>query len=116
LIEKEFAMGNVLELDDFSFDKKVLEGGGVSLVDFWAPWCGPCKMLGPVVEEVAKDMSGKTFVGKLNVDENPVVASRYKIMSIPTLLIFKGGKIVDQFVGVQPKDLIIKRLESALKA
>ena len=108
-------MSNVSELDDFSFDKKVLEGGRVSLVDFWAPWCGPCKMLGPVVEEVAKDIGEKAFVGKLNVDENPIVASRYKIMSIPTLLIFKGGKIVDQFIGVQPKDLIIKRIESAIR-
>lgn len=108
-------MGNVLELDDFSFDKKVLGGEQVSLVDFWAPWCGPCKILGPVVEEVAKDIGEKAFVGKLNVDDNPVVASRYKIMSIPTLLIFKGGEIVDQFIGVQTKDLIIKRIESALK-
>lgn len=107
-------MGNILELDDFSFDKKVLEGEKVSLVDFWAPWCGPCKMLGPIVEEVAKEIGDKAFIGKLNVDDNPVVASRYKIMSIPTLLIFKGGKIVDQFVGVQSKDTLIKRLESAL--
>ncbi|MDD5731812.1 MAG: thioredoxin [Patescibacteria group bacterium] len=109
-------MGNVLELDDFSFDKKVLETDKVSLVDFWAPWCGPCKMLGPVVEEVAKDIGEKAFIGKLNVDDNPVVASKYKIMSIPTILIFKKGKIVDQFVGVQPKDLIIKRLESAINS
>lgn len=108
-------MGNVLELDDFSFDKKVLEGGKVSLVDFWAPWCGPCKMLGPVVEEVAKDIGDKAFIGKLNVDDNPVVASKYKIMSIPALLIFKDGKIVDQLIGVQPKELIIKRIELAIK-
>jgi len=107
-------MGNVLELDDFNFDKKILEGSKVSLVDFWAPWCGPCKMLGPVVEEVAKDIGEKAQIAKLNVDDNPVVASKYKIMSIPTILIFKSGKIVDQFIGIQPKDLIIKRLESAI--
>ena len=107
-------MGNILELDDFSFDKKVLAADKVSLVDFWAPWCGPCKMLTPIMEEVAKEAGGKAVVGKLNVDENPVVASRYKIMSIPTILIFKGGKIVDQFVGVQPKDTILKRLNSVI--
>lgn len=107
-------MGSILELDDFSFDKKVLEGDKVSLIDFWAPWCGPCKMLTPIMEEVAKEMGGKAVVGKLNVDENPIVASRYKIMSIPAILIFKGGKIVDQFVGVQPKDVILKRLNSVI--
>ena len=108
-------MGNILELDDFSFDKKVLEGGGVSLVDFWAPWCGPCKVLGPIVEEVAKDIGEKALVAKLNVDDNPVVASRYKIMSIPALLIFKGGKIVDQMIGVQPKETILAHINSVIK-
>lgn len=107
-------MGNILELDDFSFDKKVLVGNKASLIDFWAPWCGPCKILGPIIEEVSKEMGDKALVGKLNVDENPIVASRYKIMSLPTILIFKGGKIVDQFVGVQSKDVILKRLNSVI--
>jgi thioredoxin 1 len=103
------------ELDDYNFDKSVVDNGKVSLVDFWAPWCGPCKMLTPVIEEVAKEIGDKAFIGKLNVDENPIIAGRYKVMSIPTLLIFKGGKIVDQMIGLQSKDTIISRLESALK-
>lgn len=108
-------MADILELDDYNFDKSVIETPGVALVDFWAPWCGPCKMLGPIIEEVAGEMGDKALVGKVNVDENPIVSGRYKIMSIPSVLIFKDGKIVDQLVGVQPKDVIVKRLESALK-
>ena len=103
------------ELDDYSFDKSVINNDKVSLVDFWAPWCGPCKMLTPIIEEVAKEMGDKVFIGKLNVDDNPIIAGRYKVMSIPTLLIFKNGKIIDQMVGLQPKGTIISRLESALK-
>lgn len=103
------------ELDDYNFDKTVTHSDKVSLIDFWAPWCGPCKMLTPVIEEVAKEIGEKAFIGKLNVDDNPIIAGRYKVMSIPTLLIFKGGKIVDQMVGLQSKETIISRLESALK-
>ena len=83
-------------------------------MDFWAPWCGPCKMLSPIIEEVAKEMKENVCIAKMNVDENPVIAGRYKIMSIPTMLIFKGGKIIDQLVGAQPKDIILKRLRSAI--
>lgn len=108
-------MDNVLELTDQEFDQKILDQDKVALVDFWAPWCGPCRMAGPVVEEVADEMKDKVIVGKMNVDENPSISSRYKVMSIPTMLIFKKGKIVDQLVGVQPKDVLITRLESALK-
>ncbi|MBI2448173.1 thioredoxin [Candidatus Microgenomates bacterium] len=108
-------MPNPLILDDYSFDKEILSSGKVALIDFWAPWCGPCKILGPVIEEIAKDMEDKIIVGKVNVDENPIVAGRYKIMSIPAMLIFKEGKIVDNIIGAQPKDNIVKRIESALK-
>jgi thioredoxin 1 len=84
------------------------------LVDFWAVWCGPCQMQGPIVEEVAKQMDGKAMVGKLNVDENPVISQKYGIMSIPTLIIFKGGQPVKQFVGVQSKDTLVSELNKLL--
>lgn len=105
----------IIELNDFNFDETVISSNQVSLVDFWAPWCGPCKMLTPILAEVAEELKGKDIViGKMNVDENPVVAGRYKIMSIPTMLIFKNGKIVDQLMGAQPKSDILKRLMSAM--
>ena len=107
-------MPETIEVDDYSFDKKVLGSKKVFLVDFWAPWCGPCKMLGPVIEELAKEIEDIAGVAKMNVDENPVIPGRYKVMSIPTMLIFKNGKIIDQMVGAQPKDTIIKRLKSAI--
>ena len=108
-------MEDILNLDDYNFDKNVIENEGVVLVDFWAVWCGPCKILSPIIEEVAKEIKGEVLVAKVNVDENPIVSSRYKIMSIPSILIFKSGKIVDQMMGAQPKEEIIKRLKSALK-
>jgi len=107
-------MGSILELDDYSFDKKILESEVVCLVDFWAPWCGPCKMLTPIMEEVVSEIGDRAQVAKINVDENPIVAGRYKVMSIPTILIFKKGKIIDQMIGVQPKDVLVKRVESAI--
>ena len=107
-------MANILELDDFSFDKSVVDNGGVVVVDFWAPWCGPCKMLAPIMEEVANEIGDKALVAKINIDDNMVISSRYKIMSIPSLLLFKGGKIIDQIVGLQPKEAILKRIESAI--
>lgn len=109
-------MANILELDDFSFDKSVIEREGIALIDFWAPWCGPCKMLGPIIEEVAKEVGDKALIAKVNVDDNPIISGRYKIMSIPSLLLFKSGKIVDQIVGLQPKDTILKRIESAINS
>lgn len=90
-----------LELTDQNFDQEVLQGDKATLVDFWAPWCGPCKMMGPIIDELAKKMEGKAKVAKLNVEEHGELASKYGIMSIPSLKIFKGGKIVSEMVGLQ---------------
>ncbi|MFA7309135.1 MAG: thioredoxin [Patescibacteria group bacterium] len=105
---------NIVELNDGTFDAVVNQKDAVVMVDFWAPWCGPCKVLGPIIEEVAGEFVGKATIGKMNVDENPIIQSRFKIMSIPTVLIFKDGKVIDQMIGLQPKDMIVKRLSSAL--
>ncbi len=94
-------------LNDAVFNKEVIESTVPVLVDFWAPWCGPCRMQGPIVEELDKEIdSTKAKVSKLNVDENPVSASQYNVMSIPTLLVFKNGQVVERFVGVQSKDIL----------
>ena len=95
-------MGKTLELNDSNFEE-ALKGDKPVLVDFWAEWCGPCKMIGPVVEELAGDYEGRAIVAKVNVDENPQVAGKYGIRSIPTLLVFKGGEIVDKQVGAVRK-------------
>jgi thioredoxin 1 len=81
------------------------------VVDCWAPWCGPCRMVGPVIDDLAKEMQGKIVFGKLNVDENQTTAVRYQIMSIPSLLVFKNGKLVDKLVGAMPKEMLIQKLE-----
>ncbi len=91
------------EFTDANFAAEVLQGDKPVLVDFWAPWCGPCKMIGPIVEKLAKDLSGQVKIGKLNVDENPQIAQEYGVMSIPTLLLFKGGKVVGKTMGFQPE-------------
>lgn len=95
-----------VKLTDENFQKEVIESNLPVLVDFWAPWCGPCGMIAPVVEEIAKEYENKLKVGRLNVDEAPETASRYEIMGIPTLMVFKNGKAVEQLVGVVPKDSI----------
>lgn len=95
--------GNVVELNDGNFSSEVLESDQPVLVDFWAPWCGPCRMLAPTVEELATDYAGKVRVGKLNTDEARQVAIQYQIQSIPTLMLFKGGEVVERTMGVQPK-------------
>ena len=104
-------MGKTIVLNDANFDAAINSDKPV-LVDFWAEWCGPCKMIGPVVEELAGDYEGKAVIGKLNVDENPNVTARYGIRSIPTLLVFKGGQIVDKQVGAVPKSVLAQKLEA----
>jgi thioredoxin 1 len=105
-----------IQFSDSNFEGEVISSDRPVLVDFWAPWCGPCRMLGPLVEEISKEYDGKVKVGKLNTDENTQVATRFRISAIPTLLFFKGGKVVDQLVGVHPKPEIKKRLDALLIA
>jgi thioredoxin 1 len=102
-------MGKTLILTDANFDE-VINSGKPVLVDFWAEWCGPCKMIGPVVEELAGDYDGKAVVAKLNVDENPQTTAKFGVRSIPTLLVFKGGQIVDKQVGAVPKSVLNQKL------
>lgn len=103
-----------IEFTDKNFDQEVLKSDKITLVDFWAPWCGPCQAMGPVIEELAKDMEGKAKVGKCNVDENGETAEKFAIMSIPALKIFKDGKILKEFNGMQAKDNLKKELENLL--
>ena len=101
-----------LEFSDANFEVEVLQSDKVVLVDFWAAWCGPCRMVAPIVEELAADLEGKAVIGKLDVDNNPSTSSALGIRNIPTILIFKGGKVVDKQVGVAPKEVLLARLEA----
>ncbi|MDD5434263.1 MAG: thioredoxin [Nitrospira sp.] len=107
-------MGNVIAVNKDSWDSEVLQGKGLVLVDFWAVWCGPCKMIAPIVEELSKEYAGKVKVAKLNTDENPEVSGRYQIMGIPTLMFFKDGKVVDKLVGALPKVQIKDKIDTLL--
>ena len=106
--------GTVLELTEDNFTQEVLKAKTPALVDMWAAWCGPCRMLAPVVEELAGAYQGKMKFGKLNVDDYPQMAAQYRVMNIPTLLVFKGGQEIDRIVGVQPKEELVRRLEKAI--
>jgi thioredoxin 1 len=102
----------LLKLTDANFDKQ--SSKGLVLVDFWAPWCAPCRMIAPILSELAEDFDGKAKIGKLNVDENKAVAGKYGIRSIPTLLLFKDGEVVEKFVGVKPKSAFEKAIKKQL--
>lgn len=101
---------NTLTFTDAAFDQDVLKSEVPVLVDFWAPWCGPCRAMSPTVDAVATEYAGRVKVGKLNTDENPATAMRYQIRGIPTILLFKGGQIVEQRMGAMPKPELVKML------
>lgn len=103
-----------LEITDANFEELVLKADKPVLVDFWAEWCGPCRMVGPVVEELAKDFDGKAIVGKVNVDHNPEISVKFGIRNIPALLIFKDGEIVDKQIGAVPKSVLAEKLNKQL--
>jgi len=107
------AMG-ALHLDDKNFEAEVVKSHLPVLVDFWAEWCGPCKMLTPVIDQLSVELQGKMKMAKVNVDESPQLAGQFNVMSIPTLLIFKGGKPVDQIVGALPKDKLLAKINPHL--
>ncbi len=103
-----------VHLSDANFSETVEKSSLPVLIDFWAAWCGPCRLIAPVIDELAKELAGKAVIGKLNVDENQMTAARFGVQSIPTLLIVKNGREAERIVGVQPKDAIISRLKSHL--
>jgi thioredoxin 1 len=107
-------MGKAVVVTDSNFNDEVVNSSTPVLIDFWAEWCGPCRMIGPVVEEIAEQFEGKIKVGKVNVDENQKTAAQYGIRSIPTLLIFKNGALVNQMVGAQPKNKLVEAINKVL--
>jgi thioredoxin 1 len=105
-------MANLMELNETNFDKETAEG--ITLVDFWAPWCGPCKMLGPILEKVAEDMGDKVLIAKVNVDDSPKLAEKFGIRSIPAIFILKNGETVNQFIGLQDKGTLVQAIINEL--
>ena len=108
------ASGKPVTLSDATFQSEVLDAPGVVLLDCWAPWCGPCRIIGPIMEQLAAESNGRYRIAKLNVDDNPRTAAQFQIQSIPTMLIFKDGKLIDRLVGALPKQAIAERLTKAL--
>lgn len=103
-----------LQITDANFEETVLKSDKPVLVDFWAEWCGPCRMVGPIVEEISNEYNGKAVVGKVDVDNNPEISMRFGIRNIPTLLIFKGGQVVDKQVGAVPKNVLTAKLDAQM--
>ncbi|KAJ52278.1 thioredoxin 1 [Clostridium tetanomorphum] len=101
----------VKEINDSVFKQEVLDSSKTTIVDFWASWCGPCKMLGPVIDEIAQELKDKAEFVKVNVDENPMASSQYRVASIPTVMVFKGGKVVETLVGFRPKQALKSAIE-----
>jgi thioredoxin 1 len=100
-----------IQFTDANFDSEVIKSAQLSVVDFWAEWCGPCRAIGPVIDELSKEYAGKVKVGKVNVDENPQISMNFGITSIPAILFIKEGKVVDKLVGAQPKSNFVKKIE-----
>ena len=107
-------MANVLQVSDADFEAEVIRSNLPVLIDFWAPWCGPCKVIAPVVEELAGEYQGRLKVAKMNVDDNPLTPSRYGVRGIPNLIIIKGGVVKEQIVGAAPKAKLVQAIEGAL--
>ena len=105
---------NVMELSDSAFDQTIAESKLPVLVDFWAEWCGPCRRIGPLVEELAQEYSGKITVAKINIDEHQKAANKFGVQSIPTLMIFKGGQLAERIVGAVPKDTLVEAIQRVL--
>ena len=103
-----------LEITDANFEETVINSGKPALIDFWAVWCGPCRMVGPIVEEIAKDYGDKAVIGKVDVDNNPEIAQKYGIRNIPTILFIKDGEVVDKQVGASPKAALTEKLDAIL--
>jgi thioredoxin 1 len=103
------------EFTDANFAQTALDKDGVAVIDFWAEWCGPCRMISPIIEELSREYDGKALVGKVNVDDNPEVAMKYRITSIPTILILKDGEVVDKQVGLTTKHALAKKIDAQLQ-